>query len=348
MKNTLKIYCFVDDRNSLRDFKKQLNEQGVKHELIIERFDSSECLWVERNKKKYLSDEYVKDQCDVVYETFENRIDLVHFFIPRNEWQNGSRRLLGFQLGKKHNDYFVCVTRLRSRYEETAEHETLHAMDNYIKLFAGINITSILGIKDFDNDIVHGSSYRKSMDRNNKYDSIWKKIMVYLDYAIGKKRTKPVINLVSLKARITPILKSKSIKDNLYTPNNFTIKELVSREIYNKFGEKAWQFFDERLLRNLQHLRELLGKPVYVNDWKDFSYRGFDASEYRIKGTSQHNHGRAIDCHAKGMTAQELRDFVIKNQASFPEPNMWIEDNVNWLHFDVRHREKKGIHICKV
>ena len=64
---------------------------------------------------------------------------------------------------------------------------------------------------------------------------------------------------------------SKTIKDY------FDIQELVCRDTYNKYGNEAWQFLDDRLLANLLWIRENLGKPIYVNSWAiggKFSERG--------------------------------------------------------------------------
>ena len=41
----------------------------------------------------------------------------------------------------------------------------------------------------------------------------------------------------------------------------FDIQELVCRHVYEKYGNNAWQFFDNRLLETLLVIREKLGKP---------------------------------------------------------------------------------------
>lgn len=52
----------------------------------------------------------------------------------------------------------------------------------------------------------------------------------------------------------------------MYKCKHFTIKELVSPQVYNKFGEFAWKFFDENLLRDLDTIREYHG-PITINNW---------------------------------------------------------------------------------
>lgn len=139
--------------------------------------------------------------------------------------------------------------------------------------------------------------------------------------------------------------KPEEVKE-IYKPKNFVLKELVSPEILKQFGEKAWEFFDERLLRNLQFLRDNLG-PIRVNNGTTFKYRGFDACEYRKNGVSQHNHGRGVDYDVVGKPAQKVREWILINQDRLPEPNCWIEDGVDWNHMDVRCSDKKGVYVFK-
>ena len=138
-------------------------------------------------------------------------------------------------------------------------------------------------------------------------------------------------------------------KKELYIPKDFDLQEFVSPGIYEKFGEKAWQFLDERLLRNIQWLRDELGS-ITVNNYKwggSNKYRGFDEGVYRKTGTSQHNMGRALDFDVKGKTAQEVRKILLERQNELPEPNIWVENDVNWVHMDVRYSDKKGAYFFK-
>lgn len=47
----------------------------------------------------------------------------------------------------------------------------------------------------------------------------------------------------------------------------FSIQELVSPVVYNKWGQQAWMFFDEEILRELDYIREQLGAPIIINNW---------------------------------------------------------------------------------
>ena len=127
----------------------------------------------------------------------------------------------------------------------------------------------------------------------------------------------------------------------------FDIRELVCPHIYDKFREYAWQFFDPRLLETLQVIREALNRPIYVNNYDsggNFDERGYrcnicnipkDKTRLEKLYMSAHCQGMAVDFDVKGMTAQEVRDWLKANQILLPYP-IRCELDVNWCHIDVR------------
>ena len=53
----------------------------------------------------------------------------------------------------------------------------------------------------------------------------------------------------------------------LYKCKYFDIRELVSPQVYNKYGaEFCWKFFDELLLQDLDTIREYHGS-ITINNW---------------------------------------------------------------------------------
>jgi len=123
-----------------------------------------------------------------------------------------------------------------------------------------------------------------------------------------------------------------------YVPKHFKIYELVNKSTYAKYGEKAWWFLDDRLLKIIDTIREDLG-PMTVNSWYwggPFQWRGLRTSEYYQgkPSQSQHSFGRAVDFDVKGMTADEVRLHIRNN----PEYGITaIENDVNWVHIDIRN-----------
>ena len=143
--------------------------------------------------------------------------------------------------------------------------------------------------------------------------------------------------------------KINSIMTPIYKPANFGIKELVSKSVYDKFGEQSWQFLDSRLLKNIQYIREKTGLSVLVNNYgKGLEFRGFDPKKdyggYR-ENCSQHTMGRALDFNIANWTTLQTHAWIKANYLSFPEPCITLEnptDTASWTHMDVRYRDYNG------
>jgi hypothetical protein len=139
----------------------------------------------------------------------------------------------------------------------------------------------------------------------------------------------------------------KTIKDY------FDIRELVSKEVYNKEGENAWRFFDPRLLEVMLFIREELSKPISVNGWyfgKSYSQRGLRENtgsivkEKTLKGKmylSAHVFGQALDFDVKGLSAEEVRNRLKAMADRLPHA-IRLEAKVNWVHLDVAVKEGQG------
>ena len=125
---------------------------------------------------------------------------------------------------------------------------------------------------------------------------------------------------------------------------NFTIQELVCREVYNKWGERAWQFLDTNLLEVLLVLRrDILQVPLVCNDWKfggKNTQRGLRCNTCQLVKSktapylSMHIFGKAVDLVSAKMTAEKMRKLIQEKSVKLP-CNVRIEGGVNWLHIDV-------------
>lgn len=127
----------------------------------------------------------------------------------------------------------------------------------------------------------------------------------------------------------------------------FDIRELTCPHVYDKFREYAWNFFDPRLLDTLLVIREKIGKPIYVNNWDmggNFSQRGFrcnicplvkENTALEKLYITAHNQGMGVDFDVKGMSAEEVRKWIVDNKIFLPHP-IRLESDVNWVHLDVR------------
>lgn len=127
----------------------------------------------------------------------------------------------------------------------------------------------------------------------------------------------------------------------MYKCKYFDIKELVDHETFRRFGTDAWMFFDPRALMSLDAIREFYGVPVSVNNWPyggSNQYRGFRPGNCDVGAEySQHRLGAAFDCNIQGIPASVVRKDIVDNKDTIFQLINCIEDDVSWVHFDVRN-----------
>lgn len=93
----------------------------------------------------------------------------------------------------------------------------------------------------------------------------------------------------------------------IYTCQFFNIKELVSPIVYKVWQDKAWMFFDEDVLKELDYIRETFGSPIIINNWASggsLEQCGLRSNKDKIvmnKKTlylSAHTQSKAFDLHS--------------------------------------------------
>lgn len=139
----------------------------------------------------------------------------------------------------------------------------------------------------------------------------------------------------------------------------FRIEELVCKHIYNKFGEKSWQFLRTEALHALLVIRrDILKVPLYCNNWKrggELSQRGYrcnicdivaDKTQKNILYASGHPNGCAFDLTSPRMTAAQMRQQIEANKDMLPY-SIRMEDDVTWLHFDMYANSNNKISYFK-
>ena len=146
-----------------------------------------------------------------------------------------------------------------------------------------------------------------------------------------------------------------------YVPRFFTVREMVCPHVYNRWqlNERLiWSFFDPTLLKTLDFIRESLDKPITVNNWSDcgsFTQRGLRCNlcplvkEKSQNGTvyvSSHILGKAADFDVKGMSAEEVRQWLINNKEKLPF-QICVEEGVNWVHIDMRQLGTDNIYMFR-
>ena len=145
---------------------------------------------------------------------------------------------------------------------------------------------------------------------------------------------------------------------NHQTAQYFKIQELVPESIYKLRGKKAWQLIDERLIANLDCIKEQLETiynrkiPITVNDWLWGGNRV--ASGLRVPGqkeyseTSQHKLGKAVDFKCE-IPAHDIRNLIRHGSIILPYPACFEEFNgMSWVHMDVRNFVNGQVYFFKI
>lgn len=131
----------------------------------------------------------------------------------------------------------------------------------------------------------------------------------------------------------------------------FKIQELVSENVYKKYGEKSWEFIDCRLIKVLDLLREHFNKPITVNNWcfgGNLHQRGLRANKDELVANkkdyyiSQHCLGKAVDFNVKGLSSEEVYKEILKNKNKFYLISRIenIDSTPTWVHIDCANTDK--------
>jgi hypothetical protein len=132
---------------------------------------------------------------------------------------------------------------------------------------------------------------------------------------------------------------------------NLFLDEYIPRELYLSFETKPHiliGLLDPRLIKADQMLRDHFG-PITINNWLaggDRNWSGIrtpDSSLFSF--TSQHAHGRASDKLFSQATAREVREYIRQNWMILGIT--CIEDNVSWVHSDVRNCSQNELLIVQ-
>lgn len=135
----------------------------------------------------------------------------------------------------------------------------------------------------------------------------------------------------------------------------FDIEELAGPRTCKRYGNRAFRFFDFRLLETIIILREALGVSIFANNWNYdgrvgiiFSQRGLrtniqplvkDKTERNKLYISPHILGKGLDFDVQGFTAHEVRVWIQQHEDIFPY-KIRLEAGVNWTHLDIVWEEK--------
>ena len=151
----------------------------------------------------------------------------------------------------------------------------------------------------------------------------------------------------------------------LYNSKRFKPFELVDKATYESFADKSlsdiYDLFDWRLLKAIDDLMDKLEEhykkslKIICNNWKwhknpkapdYFQWRGLRNEKCKgYSAGSQHNYIKsvrkvtALDFDVFGIKAEDVRNFIVEHQnEDWAKIIGGLEDDVNWVHLDIRSR----------
>jgi len=131
--------------------------------------------------------------------------------------------------------------------------------------------------------------------------------------------------------------------------NNFTVKELVHKDIINVLGEKrAANLVSPHLIAELERLRHIYG-AIHINGGR-FKNSGIRKASYYTKwgftyqSYSTHQWGNTADLKfTQGIKAAEVYDYILAHQDKFPYIVRMenAHETKTWLHIECgKYREE--------
>ncbi|MCR5261955.1 MAG: hypothetical protein K6C94_08985 [Candidatus Gastranaerophilales bacterium] len=138
----------------------------------------------------------------------------------------------------------------------------------------------------------------------------------------------------------------------IYQCKYFKLQELVSPLVFNRYGEFAWAFFDENILRDLDLIRQNFGSGIVINSWLfggSTTQCGFRSNmDKMVKDKknlycSPHTMGKAFDLHGfDNVKLFNLIKQMIKTDELKAIKRLETRSNThdNWVHADSFQTDK--------
>lgn len=137
--------------------------------------------------------------------------------------------------------------------------------------------------------------------------------------------------------------------------NNFDLREFIPPIIYNQYGVSSIWYIRPHLVKVAQFTRTYFGKPITINNWYkggSFTERGFRLPDSTTGARlSQHKLGGAFDFTVEGMTPNEVRYAILKDEQTFLEQGLTTLEHedyaTTWVHADIRWTNMNKILIVR-
>lgn len=126
--------------------------------------------------------------------------------------------------------------------------------------------------------------------------------------------------------------------NNRIPSRHFALSELVHPDILAAYGDKAWNLLDLRMIKVIDHLRNILG-PCTINNyrWGGGCRNSGLRTTYRSPG-SAHRFGMAYDLKFRDASTKDAHHYIRENQEKLYDLGLRRVENLSatptWCHID--------------
>ena len=192
----MNVLILTNTKKDLKPYLAQLERWGMTYQL-----DNAP---TEQGKKESERDYGIRITADV-RKKYGDTVDLVQVVFTTKDWPLDSN-ISGKQYNDSFNDYQLAFVKEGRDCAGTATHENAHSWDNLCWIYLGVNLSQVVGVNDWDDDIVHRRD-PKTHKYLQQYDDVYAVVRPYLDRAIAKRRTLNLLNLLLAEYRKLLLLK---------------------------------------------------------------------------------------------------------------------------------------------
>lgn len=179
----MKLLLVKPENESVKEYTEDLDRWGITYEVMDFPITS-----------RGLTDHVFNEAfCQAMFAVHGEKVDAIQFF--SREWkQPVGKKIRGRMFNRFFSGYLISYTRLRKGYNDTARHELLHKVDNWVYVYLGILLENIAGVKDWDDCVVHAEDKRfKEYD----YDAVWQLVRPKVMEAIAYRKNKALLGYLN-------------------------------------------------------------------------------------------------------------------------------------------------------
>lgn len=152
----MRLLVLTNDKlKAVEALKKDYDETGVDFTYDVENYDVPINFVTYYGTVKGLDYSTVRKLTREAKKKHGGKYDAIVIFIKYEDWDEPY--VMGWSMGRFYSDYQFSQVR-GDDYRVLAQ-ELLHTWDNFAKLEMGIDLASLLGVNDFDEDIVHAYQF---------------------------------------------------------------------------------------------------------------------------------------------------------------------------------------------